>query len=99
MKEIKSWEDKLIRVQHKGSRFVVLKTCDYVEKVEHQIIRSSFSRLDEDPSPEFKQNVNNWLDKWFEKITEEWKKVHQITLVLEKCMVPLGPIKMTILFV
>ena len=37
---------------------VLLNTCEYVEKVEHQINRSSFSRLDEDPSPEFKQKVN-----------------------------------------
>ena len=74
LKEIKSWDDKVIRVQDKGSHFVVLNTCDYVENVEHQINRSSFSRLDEDPSPEFKQKVNNWLDKWAGKITEEWKK-------------------------
>ena len=33
-----------------------------------------FNRLDEDPSPEFKQKVNNWLDIWPEKITEERKK-------------------------
>ena len=33
-----------------------------------------FSRLYEDPSPEFKQKVNNWLGKWPEKITKEWKK-------------------------
>ena len=58
LKEIKSQEDKVVRVQDKGSRFVVLNTSDYVEKVEHQINRSSFSRLDEDPSPEFKQKVN-----------------------------------------
>ena len=32
-------EDNVIRVKDKGSRFVVLKTCDYVEKVEHQIIK------------------------------------------------------------
>ena len=67
-----------------GNRFVNVETmfsglpsnftCDYVEKVEHQIYTSSFSRLDEDSSPEFKQKVNNWLDKWPEKITEEWKK-------------------------
>ena len=63
LKEIKSWEDKVIRVQDKGSRFVVLNTSDYVEKVEHQINRSSFSKLDEDPSPEFKKIVNNWLNK------------------------------------
>ena len=74
LKEIKSWEDKVIRVQDKGSRFVVLNTSDYVEKVEHQINRSSFSRLDEDTSPEFKQKVNNWLNKWPGKINEKWKK-------------------------
>ena len=54
LKEIKSWENKVIRVQDKGSHLVVLNTSDFVEKVEHQINRSSFSRLDEDPSPEFK---------------------------------------------
>ena len=69
VKEIESWEDKVIRVQDKGSHFIVLSTSDYVEKVEHQINRSLFSRLDEDPSPEFKQKVNNWLNKWPEKIT------------------------------
>ena len=63
LKEIKSGEDKVIRVQDKGSRFVVLSTCDYVGKVDHQINRSLYGRLDEDPSPEFKQKVNNWLDK------------------------------------
>ena len=40
LKEIKSWEEKVIRVQDKASRFVVLSTCDYVEKVEHQINRN-----------------------------------------------------------
>ena len=72
--ENKSCEDKVIRVEDKGSRFVVLNTCDYVQNAEHQIDRSSFSRLDEDLSSEFKQKVNNWLNKWPEKITEEWKK-------------------------
>ena len=52
LKEIKLWEDKVIWVQEEGSRFVVLNTCDYIEKVKHQINRSSFGRLDEDPSPE-----------------------------------------------
>ena len=71
LKEIKSWEDKVIRVQDKGSCFVVLYTSDYVQKVEHQINRNSFSGLDEDHSPELKQKMNNWLTKWREKITEE----------------------------
>ena len=89
-------------MQGEGSRHVVLNTSDYVENVEHQINRSIFSRLDEYPSPEFKQKVNNWWDIWPEKITEEksWKNwSQQITLALEKCMVWLRPIKMTILFV
>ena len=39
LKEMKSWNDKVIRVQDKGSRFVVLDTNSYIEKVEHQISR------------------------------------------------------------
>lgn len=69
------WKDKVIRAQDKGSGFVVLKTCDYVRKVEYKINISSFSRLDEYPSPECKQKMNNWLNKWPEIITEELKKV------------------------
>ena len=29
LKEIKSWDDKVIRVQDKGSRFVILSNNDY----------------------------------------------------------------------
>ena len=35
LKEIKSWGDKVIRVQGKGSRFVVLSNNDYESKVQH----------------------------------------------------------------
>ena len=38
----KSLEDKVLRVQDKGSRLVVLNTNSYVEKVEKQINRSCF---------------------------------------------------------
>ena len=72
-KEMKSWDDKVIRVQDKGSRFVVLDTNSYIEKVEHQINRSSFDKLDADPSPKFKEKVNNWLEKWSHIITNIWK--------------------------
>ena len=74
LKEMKSWNDKVIRVQDKGSRFVVLDTNSYIEKVEHQINRSSFDKLDADPSPKFKEKVNNWLEKWSHNITNEWKE-------------------------
>ena len=53
-KEIKSWDEKVIRVQDKVSRFAVLENSSYIEKVEHQISRSSFDKLDADPSPKFK---------------------------------------------
>ena len=45
MKEMKSWDDKEICVQDKGSRFVVLDTNSYIEKVKHQINRSSLANL------------------------------------------------------
>ena len=69
-----SWDDKVICVQDKGSRFVVLDTNSFIEKVEHQINRSSFDKLDTDPSPKFKEKVNNWLEKWSHIITNEWKE-------------------------
>ena len=48
---MKSWDDKIIRVQDKGSRFVVLDTNSYIEKVD----TSSFDKLDADSSPKFKK--------------------------------------------
>ena len=71
LKEMKLWNDKVIRVQDKGSRLVVLDTNSYIEKVEHQINRSSFDKLDADPSSKFKEKVNNWLKKWSDNITNE----------------------------
>ena len=58
MTEIKSWDDKVIRVQDKGSRFVVLSNDDYDSKVQHQIDRSSFTEKDIDYSKNFEEKVN-----------------------------------------
>ena len=71
---MKSWDDKVIHVQDKGSRFIVLDTNSYIEDAEHQINRSSFDKLDADPSPKFKEKVSNWLEKWSDNITAEWKE-------------------------
>ena len=71
---MKSWNEKVIHVQDKGSRFVVLDTNSYIEKVEHQINRSSFDKRDADPSSKFKEKVNNWLEKLSDNITNEWKE-------------------------
>ena len=53
---------------------MVLDTNSYTEKVEHQINRSSFVKLDAEPSPKFKEKVNIWLEKWSDITTNEWKE-------------------------
>ena len=67
MKEIKSWDDKLIHAQHKGSQFVVLSNIDYESKVQHQIDHSSFTETDIDYSKSFEEKFNSWILKWTSK--------------------------------
>ena len=52
---------------------MVLDTNSCIEIVENQINRSSFDKIDADPSPKFKEKVNSWLEKWSDIITNEWK--------------------------
>ena len=75
LKEIKSWDDKVVRVQDKESRFVILEIDVYEEKIQQQIDRSSFKELKEDPSKLFQQKINNWIEKWYAKkvIDNSWK--------------------------
>ena len=63
LKEIKSWDDKVIRVQDKGSGFVVLSNDDYESKVQHQIERSLFTEIDIDYSKNFGEKVNLLISK------------------------------------
>ena len=63
LKEIKSWKDQTIRIQDKGSRFVILENRDYEQKIKYQIERSSFKQLPQDPSKQFEMKVNNWIEK------------------------------------
>ena len=67
LKEIKSWDDKVICVQDKGSRFVVLLNKDYESKVQHEIERSSFIETDVVNSKNFEEKVNSWISKWTSK--------------------------------
>ena len=75
LKEIKSWDDKVIRVQDKGSRFVVLSN-GYESKVQHQIERSSFTVTDIDYRKDFEEKVNSWISKWTSKgvVDNNWKR-------------------------
>ena len=45
LKEIKSWNDETIKVQDKGSRFVILENTDCEHMIKYQIERSSFKQL------------------------------------------------------
>ena len=63
MKEIKSWDDKVICVQDKSSRFVVLSNNDYESNAQHQIERSSFTETDIDYCKNFLEKVNSWFSK------------------------------------
>ena len=75
LKEIKSWDDKVVRVQGKGPRFVILENEVYEEKIQQQVDRSSFKELKDDPSKLFQQKINNWIEKWYTKkvIDNSWK--------------------------
>ena len=39
-----------------------------------RISRSSFDKRDAGPSSKFKEKVKNWLEKWSDNITDEWKE-------------------------
>ena len=65
----------MVRVQHKGSRFVILENEVYEKKIQQQIDRSYFKELKDDPSKLFQQKINNWIEKWYAKkvIDHSWK--------------------------
>ena len=43
-------ENTVVRIQDKGPRFELLTNEDYQKKVEHQIARSSFKEIPNNPS-------------------------------------------------
>ena len=77
LKEINSWDCKVIRVQDKGSRFLVLSNNDYESKQQHQIEQSSFTETGIDYSKNFEEKVNSWISKWTSKgvIDNNWKRL------------------------
>ena len=54
----------MCRIQDKGSRFVVLNSDSYIEKINHQFERSSFQQLHYNPSNKFCKKVTSWAKKW-----------------------------------
>ena len=57
LKEIIFWDDKIIHVQDKGSRFVVFSNNDYESKEQHRVDRSSFTETDIDYVRTLKKNL------------------------------------------
>ena len=57
LNEIKNWDEQTTRIQDKGSRFVILDNSDYEEKVQHQINRTLFKKLSENPSNVYEKRV------------------------------------------
>ena len=67
IREIKEWDDKTLRIQDKGSRFVVLDTESYKEKVLSQIDAGQYERIDRDLSTENLVVVDQWAKIWYDK--------------------------------
>ena len=62
--KIEKLKNHTVRVQDKGSQFVVLNKNDYIHKVEDQINRSSFIQLDYNLTQEFDFKVEKLLEQW-----------------------------------
>ena len=61
---MKTWENCCVRVQDKGSRFVMISNDEFCEKVNTQIGRTSFIQLPHDITKSFENKVNNYIKKW-----------------------------------
>ena len=64
LKEIKTWKNCCVRVQDKGSRFVVIWNDEYCKKVNTQIERSSFTQIPYDITKSFENKVSDFIVKW-----------------------------------
>ena len=57
LKEVRNWDEQTIRIQDKGSRFVMLDNSDYEEKLQHQINRGLFEKIPENPNKTYEKRV------------------------------------------
>ena len=65
--QLRSSKDFEVKLQYKGSRFVILDRYDYMDKVEPNLNDGSFDILGSDPSLSYYHIVKDWGDKWLEK--------------------------------
>ena len=85
MKRLKAWRknvlfnkdsDKVMRLQDKGNRFIIVDKQTDCEKANEQIERSSFLKIDYDPTTLHINKVKDWTNKWISRneISKEWAK-------------------------
>ena len=60
-------KDIVVRLQDKGSRFVILDQTDYIDKVESNLNDRSFDSLCADPSSSYYEKVRDWGVIWVNK--------------------------------
>ncbi|XP_068675529.1 uncharacterized protein [Montipora foliosa] len=64
LRNLKS-SDKVIRIQDKGSRFVILNQEEYQDKMLGQLNNNlHYNKVNSDPTPEHFEKVKNWGRKW-----------------------------------
>ena len=64
LRNLKS-SDKVIRIQDKGSRFVILNQEEYQDKMLGQLNNYlHYNKVNSDPTPEHFEKVKNWGRKW-----------------------------------
>ena len=68
--------DKVVRLQDKGNRFIIVHKQRDCEKANEQIERSSFLKIDYDPTTLHINKVKDWTTKWISRnqISKEWPK-------------------------
>ena len=68
--------DKVMRLQDKGNRFIIVDKQTDCEKANEQIERSSFLKIDYDPTTLHINKVKDWTNKWISRneISKEWAK-------------------------
>ena len=68
--------DKAMRLQDKGNRFIIVDKQTDHEKSDEQIERSSFLKIDHNPTTLHTDKVKEWATKWISRneISKEWAK-------------------------
>ena len=86
---MKTTKNCCVKVQNKGSMFILISNDEYFEKVNTQIGRSSFTQLPHDIIKTLENKVNDYINKWedFRVVDKNGLVLSNLTIVnLEICM-------------